>query len=177
MATTSDARKPGVERLLNLAIIACAVLVVVSWAWYFFGRAPMSSRPESISAEQYWPGDPFPRLEGLASSEPAPSLIIFLMSSCSVCRESMPFYRELSSTTRAERPRVIAISFEPEASLRAYLDAHKFRPDVSLSVDPSQFRLRRSPTLLLVGADGNVQKVWVGRLSGSEQREVRELLN
>jgi len=57
-------------------------------------------------------------LEGLASSEPAPSLIIFLMSSCSVCRESMPFYRELSSTTRAERPRVIAISFEPEASLR-----------------------------------------------------------
>ncbi len=56
-----------------------------------------------------------------------------------------------------------------QPDLDRYLFDHRLVPDRALSLDPDQFKLRRTPSILLVDSARQVIAVWHGRLSQEKQ--------
>jgi hypothetical protein len=159
------------EQVLNWAIAVAFVASVGTWAWYFQHRGAQA--PSDPSTETYAIGEPFPDI-GVSFQDSDQSLVMFVMSTCPVCTDSMPFYNEVQRTRDAVQAHLplVAISFESQRALDGYLSAHAFHPDVARSVSPTVIKLRRTPTLLLVGRDQKVREVWRGRLSPERQEDL-----
>jgi hypothetical protein len=83
----------------------------------------------------------------------------------------MPFYRRVieEKARQSSDVAVFMVSFDPQGDLDRYLSEHRLVPDLALSLHPDQFKLRRTPTIMLVDSAGLVIDVWRGRLAEEEQ--------
>jgi len=96
------------------------------------------------------------------------TLVIWLQSQCGACQDSVDFYRRLTAHSRA---RVIVMSPEPADRLQKFLDAASIRPKQAVSTNGQWNRFKVTPTLLLVGSDSAVRKVWDGRIRRASDEE------
>lgn len=156
---------------LAIAVLACA------GAWGY--RLLIGARPSEVNAGVYVTGETLPEFSGFRYGDQERTLVLFASSSCPACTDSMPLYRELverMKTTSSPIPFVV-ISFDPPATLDAYLAEHRLAPKASASVSHERFKLRRTPTLMLVGRDGAVVNYWVGRASDERKREILSVID
>lgn len=156
---------------LAIAILACAG----AWGYRFLSV----SDPRDASAGVYVTGETVPEFSGFRYADQGRTLVLFASSTCPACTDSMPLYRELADRTRRTSPPIpfVVISFDPPATLDAYLTEHRLAPTASASVSHELFKLRRTPTLMLVGRDGTVIHYWVGRASDEREQEILSALD
>ena len=125
----------------------------------------------------YVPGDTMPQAAKLELPEAEYRLLMFLRSTCGYCTASMPFYARLKGARdRSEGPvRLAAISAEPRSILSGYLATHSVSVDAEVALSPAaftEFRVRGTPTLVLIDRDNTVRKVWIGQLDPAQEAEV-----
>lgn len=101
-----------------------------------------------------------------------PVFLIWIQTTCRWCTESIPFYNRLVSDAGTER--VIFLGSQPVDLLRDYLNLHGLQDATVDSIGSQTTRFTGTPTILLVGSDGVVRRVWLGKLRKIEEDEVLE---
>jgi peroxiredoxin len=95
-------------------------------------------------------------------------LIITFSPSCPACQANQEGWMKLSGALQQEGIRVLWLSRDPMEITRDYCMKHGISLSDTLADPPHrtyvQLGLARVPNTVLVGADGRVEKVWVGRL-------------
>ena len=112
---------------------------------------------------------------GLIRSTQGPTLVMYVRSSCQFCTASMPFYNRVAAQ-RSKGARLVVIGPETEEQLRRYLTEHGLLVDQVVSVQRGELRFAGTPTLLLLDAEGRIQRVWQGQLAAAQEGEVEESL-
>jgi hypothetical protein len=84
----------------------------------------------------------------------------------------MPFYRTLSGVARANGVKVVALSTDPAGVCEQYLSSNDVHADAVVHVSPSALRVRGTPTLVLVGSDASIRRVWTGRLPAEVEKDL-----
>jgi len=95
-------------------------------------------------------------------------LVITFSPGCQACQANQDGWMKLASTLGQKGVRVLWVSRDPIEITRDYCVKHGI-PLSDVLADPpyrtfAQLGLARVPNTLLVGPDGRVEKVWVGRL-------------
>src|SRR6266853_3336448 len=109
------------------------------------------------------------RLEPVALPAAGSKLLIITFSpECPACQANQDGWMRLASALERKSVRVLWVSRDPIEITRDYCVKHGI-PLSDVLADPpyrtfAQLGLTRVPNTLLVGANGTVEKVWVGRL-------------
>ena len=162
----------ALDAATNVAVVVSAILFVALGIRYFWLT---SNPPTPGAAAVYDPGDRVDPIPGLTYGGPERTVLLFLSSTCIYCTESMPFYRFLSERQRdvPRRFRLVAVSKEDDSVMKKYLESNALSVDQIAAVPPEQpFRLRLTPTLVLVDKEGKATQSWVGALSEDNKAEV-----
>lgn len=175
-------RRSALSAVADIAIVLLALAVVTQVGLQITDRLrPSSPRQPAVRSAppvpEYSQGDPMPQVAKLGLPEADFTLLMFLRSSCRYCTESMPFYSRLKEARDrgAGSVRLAALSAEPQDLLDGYLSAYKVAVDSTVALSPSQFsefRVRGTPTLILVDRKNVVRKVWIGLLEPAQEAEV-----
>jgi peroxiredoxin len=109
------------------------------------------------------------RLEPVALPAAGSKLLIITFSpGCPACQANQDGWMRLASTLEQNGVRVLRVSRDPIGITRDYCTKHGIPLSDTLADPPyrtfAQLGLARVPNTLLVGANGTVEKVWVGRL-------------
>lgn len=123
----------------------------------------------------YQQGDTFPTIEAVNFAASDKTVVVFVASTCQYCTQSMPFYAELARSRAGLRTQLVAVGFEPESTITAYLAGHRVETDGIFSTMSRAYKFAATPTLLVLDSNGVVIQQWVGALNG-RQSEVRALL-
>jgi thiol-disulfide isomerase/thioredoxin len=98
---------------------------------------------------------------------------LFLRPDCPACNESLPFYRDLIQ--QKERGYKVHIVCPKLQAMRVHLEAHNVTPDNLIEI-PTDFKIKYTPTLLIVDSTGKVTYSWIGTLNGSEMKRFENSL-
>lgn len=172
---------------VDLAIVVLALAVAVQVSFEVFdrvrpiGRAaprPITSAP----AQEYEIGERLPATGAVDLSRTDHTFLLFLRSTCGYCTASMPFYAKVAEARRQSPISIslTALSSESERVLQDYLQRHNVSLDALVSLSPAdsrQYRVRGTPTIMLVDREGVVRKVWTGQLAAEAEREVLDLIS
>lgn len=110
-------------------------------------------------------------LPGLQLPTNTNSLILALSTTCHFCKDSLPFYRDLS--TRAQgHLNLVAVLPQPVNESQKYLHDAEISTNQVVSAQLDKVGVLGTPTLLLVDGKGKVQKVWRGLLDQKGQQDV-----
>lgn len=94
------------------------------------------------------------------------SVVLAISSHCRYCIHSTPLYRSLGSAAAAKSGRgngaLVVVTFEPVETMEAFLAQQGIVATKVLHVDFDSLRVRSTPTLLLVDAQGKVVDAFVG---------------
>ncbi len=156
-----------VELASNLAtLIVAGLLGYVLIDHYFVHKTPIPASSSIKAGETIV-------LTGVNWQRNERTLVLVLQKGCRFCIESAPFYQRL--VREAEQSgRVHLMAVLPQASNEAaeylrgigvsILDVHQAKPGL--------MRVHGTPTLLLVGSTGLVERVWIGKLSTEKESQV-----
>lgn len=106
--------------------------------------------------------------------------IIFVRSTCKYCTDSMPFYRRVME--RAENSPGVSVTFvgvEPIDVTVQYLAMHGVatRPGAVHQIESSDYPfVSGTPTVLAIGRDGRLLRLWRGKVDDSGGNEILRVL-
>jgi hypothetical protein len=164
----SWARK--IELAANVAIIVVAIGIGVVLIRASYLRA---SRPQP---DQIVVGSTF-ALEGVDWEKNQRTLFIALKPGCPFCASSAAFYRSLSSGFNPQRkPHLVALVPEETPNANDYPKELAIVVDEIRQTSMAKAKIAGTPTLVLVNSAGVVEKVWPGKLSSSQEKEVVDYL-
>ncbi len=162
--TSSKPLVRWIEISANIAIIVVAVVIVLVFTKNFFSGS--KEQPRSIAAGA--------RLNQQPINWPVSkkNLVLVLSTTCHFCKESSRFYEQLVKDCRNVHTRTIAFFPEPQEQGEAYLKSEGVQVDEIAHADFHSLQIGGTPTLLLVDDHGTVQKVWLGKLNDTKEKEV-----
>jgi hypothetical protein len=103
--------------------------------------------------------------------------VFYISARCHFCRDSMPFYRQVSERQNGNRQRVALSVLSPEGPE----ELKKLLAKENIAVDgfyrtPRNVSFRGTPTLLLVDDRGIVLRAFEGKLDQSREREFLRII-
>ena len=105
------------------------------------------------------------------------SVLLQISSTCHYCNESMPFYRQLMAARQSSAAKVpvIVASADAVAVMQQHLVEQQLSVDKVLHSRLAGFGTV-TPTVYIVDSKGMVQRVFVGELDSSGQRELLSIV-
>lgn len=112
-------------------------------------------------------------LGGVNWSANEKTLVLALQEDCHFCSESAPFYRRLVQESVAHGSvHLLAVLPNQDSESRNYLSRLGVAiPDIR-QAQLSSIHVQGTPTLILVGNTGAVERVWIGQLPSDQEQEV-----
>ncbi len=104
------------------------------------------------------------------------TVMLVFQPECGWCQKNMGNWAALLDRTDRERFDFLAVSTSKEG-VADYVDQHRRLAALPLISEPDindrlEYRLFDTPQTIVVDEDGQVEKVWLGAMSGPMQREV-----
>jgi hypothetical protein len=162
---TSDWMK-RTEFLANIAIIILALIIGGAFAKRYLFSNVKTERAEIRAGEKV-------SLEGIDWVKNERTLLLALQSDCRFCSESAPFYRRLTQELGEPRAvRLIAVLPQQVDDGQKYLNELDVTVDEVKQVSFESLKVGGTPTLILVDSAGVVERVWLGKLSFTQEAEV-----
>lgn len=155
-----------IERIANIAIIvAVAVFLTVIVRNQFFPRklAPPGSATPQVGSTVSLPGIHFPAQKD--------SLLLGISTTCHYCRDSLPFYKELSSELQG-KVNVIAVLPQDQATAEAFVKAGGLTSTQVVSANLANLGINATPTLVIVDSKGKVKSASLGELDPVRQKQM-----
>jgi hypothetical protein len=160
------------EQVTNVCMVVVSIAIVTDVATRrWSGTATATSVREA--PPEYKAGDRLDGITGLRSTGDR-SLLLVVRSGCTYCTQSLPFYERMARELKAAGGgvRLNAVCTEPADVCEKYLTTAGVTVDQVVGVPPGSLKIVGTPTLLLVGVDGRVSRVWRGLLDANGQNEV-----
>ena len=155
------------DRIANTAIIIAVVIfiIVVIRSGYLKPRPTAVNLPSSglVGRQISLPGVRFPAEHD--------SLVLAISATCHFCKDSMPFYRELTAQAKGTL-NVIAALPQPQAQAEAFVNNSGLTETKVVSVNLAEIGVYGTPTLLLVNDVGKVKAAWVGKQDEDGRRKI-----
>jgi hypothetical protein len=168
------AHRVSFDRVVNTVLVVAAVLVGTNAIRQLIGSA--SPQPPLPTYES---GEAVPALRGISYGDASKTVLLFLNSNCPACSASVPAYRRLIArkSTAGEPIRILALGVEPQRTLQEYLARNEVVVDAVATVNAAEwYKVRSTPTVLLVGRDGAVSHSWVGMLQPDSEEALTRVL-
>lgn len=169
------------ETATNCAVLVVALLMSVVMVKQFL--LPHNDRQSvAISGTSEQLNEPLKgkvlALNGVRWNAAHPTLVMALATYCHFCIDSTKFYQRLSDLKQSGTISTPLVAAFPENAEQAskFAAQYHLRPDQIVSASLDSMGVSGTPTLLLVGSDGRVQRQWVGLLSAAEQETVIKTL-
>jgi len=160
------------NRLANCLLIVTCVLVSGNLVFKIWRSSAPSIKSRSISYadNEKVANTVDPRLLG-----PSGSLLVYTVSNCKYCTESMAALRRISSLSQRHQMKVVALSAEDLEMNRFYLSRHGLTADdvVSASTVP---KLVATPTTIVIDNKGIVRGVWQGQITENGESAISRAL-
>jgi hypothetical protein len=159
----------GVVKILERAANVSAILGVTVFLVLVFRGELAKRHPAGASAEGLigrtvsLPGVIFPQQRN--------SLVLALSTSCHFCKESLPFYKDLTERS-AGRLNVVAVLPQPAHEAQTYIQAATIKATQVVSADLDSIGVSATPTVLLLDSSGKVRGAWVGLLDDKAQKKL-----
>lgn len=114
---------------------------------------------------------------GVDFSLSARTLLVVVRSDCRFCSASEPFYGELLKRQqgRSAALRLFLVAPADDPGFDTYMTTTGFAEEHRLQI-PDALGVSGTPTLLLVNRDGQIENVWLGRLSPADETRVTDAL-
>jgi len=113
-------------------------------------------------------------LPGVQFPKDRRSLVLVVSTTCHFCKDSLPFYKQLTERLRG-RLNVVAVLPQAEPEAKKFLQDAGVETDQIASASPDAVGARGTPTVLLVDGSGKVTRVWVGRLDEKGQQSLLDI--
>ena len=159
--------KAKLEAIANVTVIVIALAV---------GGVVLTRYAVSYRAQRWVAvGDHLAKLPGLDWSQHRRTLVLVLNTGCHFCQDSVPFYRKL--TQAADDVQLVAV-FPNEAEAVSQFTAHEALSIRSVPAVPLEnLHVNATPTLVLMDAEGRVERVWVGVLTSRQETDLLKLVS
>jgi hypothetical protein len=105
------------------------------------------------------------------------TLILAFRKDCGFCLESVPFYERLSRAAAAKDIQVVVLVSEPVSGAAELLKSEGVHFDMARSIRTASPPLLKTPMILLVDAEGVIQKIWPGKLPETTEPTVVAAIN
>jgi hypothetical protein len=153
------------EKVANVSVIlGVAVFLVLAFRGELAKRRPHNSSPESLVGKTI-------KLPGVAFPLEHNSLVLALSTTCHFCRESLPFYKDLSERSSG-RLNVVAVLPQPQLEAQAYIQEAAIKATQVVSTSLDDIGVHGTPTVLLVDGTGKVRTAWAGLLDEKAQQKL-----
>jgi hypothetical protein len=162
------ATRSRLESLSNIAVIVAAValcVVLVRSQW----PSDQSGSPQALEGSTI-------DIAALTSAPAKRNLVMVLSQTCHFCEKEMPFYRSLGELKLDGKAALVAVFPPNEPEPAKFLAARSVRADHVVNSPLAGLQIRGTPTLLLVDANGKIERAWVGALAPDGHKEVLESL-
>lgn len=159
------------KALTALANIALLVVCGIAGVIFYRNFTASAHHKAQLNAPLALVGRAFP--EDARFHSGSKYVVVVMSVGCHFCTESAPFYRDLQHTASEDRVQIYAALPDDLADSRRYLDGIQVPIPVS-QIDLRELRVVGTPTLFVVDRSGVVKRVWVGKLSADQQKEVVE---
>jgi hypothetical protein len=165
-----------VNRLEKTAAV-CMVISFLLLAGIITRSFVLSRRPDPAALPRVKIGEKI-KLPEFHLGKAGPTLIMVISSRCEYCVKNLPFYKQLSSLQgdSGGELRLIAAMPEKSETARTFLANAGVKVDQVWSAAPAEVGVQLIPTLLLLDADGKLQKFWVGELNEDRRQDVLSVL-
>lgn len=166
-----------IEAFANISIILAALLFCATLVHDKWLHKSVSGLAPSAQTEDRLQGTNL-SIPGVTWDHADKTLVMALSTQCHFCQESVPFYKELTASpaVRAKRIVVLAVFPQQQSEAESFVKASEIRADSVLSIPLQILGTSATPTLLLVNRTGKVEKLWIGVLSASQQKDLLEEL-
>lgn len=157
------------SRILDIVGNMVTVLAIIA-AVAIFGLRAAGNRPRDMPARIQLKND------SVRSWVPGSrTLILFLSTTCSVCREEAPYYAGLQQEARRHpnRIRVVAVFPEDQSAVTPFMQDAGLDFPTFTGVRLSDLKISRTPMLALCDEEGRVLHAWMGKLSAISRITVR----
>jgi rhodanese-related sulfurtransferase len=162
--------------LRDSVVVAVAVLVYFAVSEWKSGKdipdSTPNSPPQSAAGVPIAIGAPV-LLEGKSLARGQRTLILISSPNCPYCRNSLGFHSRLIQTARASRVSVRILLPDPKADA----DFRNQLGGEALPWNALNLRVHATPTILLAGGGGTVERIWRGYLGPGREQELLGLLN
>ncbi|HKU72910.1 MAG TPA: hypothetical protein VJR02_03230 [Pyrinomonadaceae bacterium] len=163
MNTGVELYSKHLHRVLNVAIVLACVFLVMNLVKRYYVKERISSRTISV------PGVDF--------SQSNKTLLLFLRQDCSVCIESLPFYKQLARSFQDPvNVRLVLITPNQPELADSFFQKEGLRFETVIQAKKSEPGVKLSPTLILADASGVVHGSWIGHLSPQQETEIWNML-
>lgn len=156
-----------IETVANLTIILVAILLGYFLIQKFFFQQNSQPPTEIVKGTKI----SLPDIDWKANRK---TLLLVLQKGCHFCSESMPFYKNLVEKTKEKGVKLVAVLPDSREESQQYL-----RENGVEIQEIRQFQLnlvQGTPTLILLGEQGEVLNSWIGKLPSEKEKEVTDNL-
>lgn len=158
--------KTRLEAIANVAVIVVALAV----GYVVLGRYVAAYRaPRSVAA-----GDRLAKIPGFDWNQHRRTLVLALNTGCHFCEQSVPFYQKLADTQApgGNDLGIVAVFPNDAEMVRRFMAKDNLRIRSVAEVPLDGLRVVATPTLILVDANGRVERFWVGMLTAQEELDL-----
>lgn len=152
----------NLEAVTNICLIVTCLIVGAAVVQRWLGGEPVM-RTQAEAELEYRPGDLVAPLGGVDWSAEPLTLLVVISTTCRFCEEDMSTYARLARERRSKQFQLVLAGLEPASVLTEYARIRGVHADSVTTVDRA-FRVRSTPTALVVGTSGRVKQVWRGAL-------------
>ena len=172
MKITVKARRT-LEVITNLAVLLVCITVLVGLFRTGVIAHLSGSRRQPSSSALLKQGQIFQAASVLHISGP-PAIVPALNANCHFCAESLPFYKRLGDIKRdVTAPTVIMVFPNSQPEVHAFLKELDSAPlSIFAEQNFADLGISGTPTVIFVDATGVIRRVWIGKLSEDEEREI-----
>lgn len=108
-------------------------------------------------------------VEGIDWKKNKQTLVFYMSNTCHFCTESGAFYQQLVKKNSENKIKFVAVLPQAVEDGKEYLKGLGVSINNVYSSSLASIGVTGTPTLLLVGEDGIVSEVWVGKLSDDKE--------
>jgi hypothetical protein len=163
-----------ISRITNIVVLIAGLITIAVGVSYLASLARPSAPTAASSRGGLVPGQPV-LLNGVDWAAKDRPIVLALSPLCRFCVESNEFYRRLAAKAqRNARLGVVALFGTTESAGQDYVRQHGIAATQVISAPVEG--ISATPTLLLVDRRGQVDKVWVGKLSPADEEAVMSML-
>lgn len=163
--------RKNIELAANIAIVVVAVLLcIVLVKSQFVGNSKLNASDDHQSPNREVRLKEKANLPGVDWQKNRQTLLLALSTACHFCTESAGFYQKLKR--EGDKTHLVAIFPQPASEGEAYLEKLAVSVDEVRQVPFENLNVNGTPTLLLVGSNGEIEDSWVGKLPPNQEAQV-----
>lgn len=185
--TDSNTTYRGRRSTTALLVVASLALAVMNVMLLKQNRDAKLAISKSSSAAVLSPGRSVPALHGKTAAgdemtisygvDKRKTVLLVFSPGCGFCAENMPNWKRIVSSVDSRAFRIVAVSINNEGAAEYLKTNGLVNIPAITDLAPGarvKYGLNITPETILIGSDGNIEKVWAGLFQDDDKQDIND---